>query len=87
MSISAIAFALAAQAAGQEVTTFHPLPGERKQEQAQQPPAGQAAGAAAPAAKAAPAAAEPEKIEVVSVRDVPANANVRFVPPEGEKPE
>ena len=83
---------LAIQAAGQEVTTFYPLP-SKQQEQAdlrkaqglaaETPVA--AAPAAPPGAKSAPKPAEPEKIEVVSVKAVPADPNVRFVP-EGEKP-
>jgi hypothetical protein len=40
---------------------------------------------APPATKPAPKPAEPETVEVVSVKAVPADANVRFVP-EGEKP-
>jgi hypothetical protein len=83
---------LAIQAAGQEVTTFYPLP-SKQQEQAELRKAhGLAAGtpvavapAAPPEVKPAPKPAEPEKIEVVSVKTVPADANVRFVP-EGEKP-
>ena len=80
ITVIAIAIALAAQAAGQEVTTFHPLPSQAKEEQAKQEapkPASDAPEAAVPATP--PAAAE--KIEVVSVRDVPADANVLFVPP------
>lgn len=78
------------QAAGQ-VATFYPLPSKARQQQefrkAQRSPAETAPGAAAvpPVAKPAPEAAEPEKIEVVSVKAVPADANVRFVP-EGEQP-
>jgi hypothetical protein len=83
---------LAIQAAGQEVTTFYPLPSKQQEQAELRKAQGLTAGtlvavapAAPPVAKTAPKPAEPEKIEVVSVKTVPADANVRFVP-EGEKP-
>jgi hypothetical protein len=83
---------LAIQAAGQAVTTFYPLPSKQQEQAVLRKAQGLAAGtpvavapAAPPVAKPAPKSAEPEKIEVVSVKTVPADANVRFVP-EGEKP-
>jgi hypothetical protein len=73
---------LAIQAAGQEVTTFYPLPPKQQEQkelrQAQGLPAG-APVVAAPTAKP-PKPAAPEKIEVVSVKAVPADANVVFQP-------
>jgi Na+-transporting methylmalonyl-CoA/oxaloacetate decarboxylase gamma subunit len=78
---------LAIQAAGQEVTTFYPLPSKAQQQkelkQAQDLPAGAPAPAAASATKPQEpkVAPKPEApIEVVSVKTVPANANVIFVP-------
>jgi hypothetical protein len=83
---------LAIQAAGREVTTFYPLPSKQQEQAELRKAQGLTAGtlvavapAAPPEAKTAPKPAEPEKIEVVSVKTVPADANVRFVP-EGEKP-
>lgn len=83
---------LAIQAAGQEVTTFYPLPSKQQEQkelrQAQGLPVAAPvaeAPAAPPVAKPAPKPAEREKIEVVSVKVVPADANVRFVP-EGQVP-
>ena len=83
---------LAVQAAGQAVTTFYPLRSKQQEQEELRKAQGLAAEtpvavapAAPPAAKPAPKPAEPEKIEVVSVKTVPADANVRFVP-EGEKP-
>jgi len=76
---------LAAQAAGQEITTFYPLPSQKKPEQAEQqapvPPPGTRE---QEAAKPAPKSVEPEEMKVLKVRDVPANANVIFVPPPEE---
>lgn len=83
---------LAIQAAGQEVTTFYPLPSKQQEQAELRKAQGLAAGtpvavapAAPPAGKPAPKPAEPETVEVMSVKTVPADANVRFVP-EGEKP-
>jgi hypothetical protein len=83
---------LAIRAAGQEVTTFYPLPSKQQEQADLRKAQGLAAEtpvavapAAPPGAKPAPKPAEPEKIEVVSVKTVPADANVRFVP-EGEPP-
>jgi hypothetical protein len=83
---------LAIQAAGQEVTTFYPLPSKQQEQAELRKAEGLAAGtpvavtpAAPPATKPASKPAEPVKIEVMSVKTVPADANVRFVP-EGEKP-
>lgn len=83
---------LAIQAMGREVTTFYPLPS--KQQERKEPRKAQAlptatpvavAPAVPPVAKPAPKPAVPEKIEVVSVKTVPADANVVFVP-EGQPP-
>jgi hypothetical protein len=83
---------LAIQAAGPGVTTFYPLPSKQQEQAELRKAQGLTAGtlvavapAAPPVAKTAPKPAEPEKIEVVSVKTVPADANVRFVP-EGEPP-
>jgi hypothetical protein len=82
---------LAIQAAGQEVTTFYPLPSKAQEQkelkQAQGLPAGTPDPAAAPAAKAvAKPAPKPEvPIEVVSVKAVPADANVVFQPEQAPK--
>ena len=83
---------LAIQAAGQEVTTFYPLPSKQQEQEELRQAQGLAAGtpvavtpAAPPVAKPAPKPFESEKIEVVSVKAVPADANVRFVP-EGQPP-
>ncbi|MGN6154669.1 MAG: hypothetical protein ACTHN4_02915 [Sphingomicrobium sp.] len=83
---------LAIQAAGQEVTTFYPLPSKQQEQEELRKAQGLAAGtpvavapAAPPVANPAPTPAEPVKIEVVSVKTVPADANVRFVP-EGQPP-
>jgi hypothetical protein len=81
---------LAVQAAGQEVTTFYPLPSKAQEQkelkQAQGLPAGSPEPATAPAAKPqepkpAPKAEVP--IEVVSVKAGPADANVVFQPEAG----
>ena len=73
---------LAAQAAGREITTFYPLPSQKKPEQAEQkapvPPATVAAEDTKPV--------EAEEMKVLKVREVPATANVIFVPPPPEKP-
>ena len=75
---------LAAQAAGQEITTFYPLPSQRKPEQQQSqqatptPPPAPAPEEASPAPKPAEPA---EEMKVLSVREVPPTANVIFVPP------
>jgi hypothetical protein len=69
---------LAAQAAGQVITTFHPLPSQKKEEQAQQ--AQQPDGAKPQAEQAPPKPAEPMK--VLSVREVSPDTNVVFVPPD-----
>jgi hypothetical protein len=78
---------LAIQAAGQEVTTFYPLPSKQQEQAVLRKAQGLAAGtpvavapAAPPVAKPAPKPAEPEKIEVMSVKAVPADANVVFQP-------
>jgi hypothetical protein len=78
---------LAIQAAGQEVTTFYPLPSKAQEQkelkQAQGLPAGSPEPAAAPAAKPQepkPAPKPDVPIEVVSVKAVPADANVVFRP-------
>jgi len=71
---------LAAQAAGQEVTTFYPLPSQQKQEQAQSENAAQSPAAVAQGTKPAPKPAEVEQIKVLSVTAVPPDANVVFVP-------
>jgi hypothetical protein len=75
------------QAAGQEVTTFYPLPPKQQEQkelrQAQGLPAGTPVAAVPVApqeAKPPPKPAAPEKIEVVSVKAVPADANVVFQP-------
>ena len=84
MSISAIALALAAQPLGPEVTTFHPLPSQKKekQEQAKQ----QASQPAEPKPQAQQEPAKPpEEIKLLSVRVIPPSASVTFVPPEGEE--
>lgn len=70
---------LAAQAAGQVITTFHPLPSQKKEEQAQQAQQ-QPDGAKAQAEQAPPKPAEPMK--VLSVREVSPDTNVVFVPPD-----
>lgn len=44
------------------------------------------AAAVPPVAKPAPKRLEAEKIEVVSVKEVPADANVRLVPEAGQVP-
>ena len=76
---------LAAQAVGQEITTFYPLPSQRKPEQQQQSQEATPTPPPAPAPKeanAAPKPAEPaEEMKVLSVREVPPTANVIFVPP------
>jgi hypothetical protein len=71
---------LAVQAAGQEVTTFYPLPPQQKQEQAQTQDRDQPASAASQGAKPVPNPAKAEQIEVLSVKAVPPDANVMFVP-------
>jgi hypothetical protein len=78
---------LAIQAAGQEVTTFYPLPPKQQEQkelrQAQGLPAETpvvVTPAAPQEAKPPPKPAAPEKIEVVSVKPVPADANVVFQP-------
>lgn len=83
---------LAIQAAGQEVTTFYPLPSKAQEQkelkQAQGLPAGAPEPAAAPAAKpeeAKPAPKPEVPIEVVSVKAVPADANVVFQPEQAPK--
>jgi len=83
---------LALQAAGREVTTFYPLPSKEQQQvelrKAQGLPASVPGAAAAPAAKPKeprPAPKPDVPIEVVSVKAVPADANVIFVP-ETQKP-
>lgn len=78
-----IVLALAVQAAGQEITTFHPLPPQAKDKQARQQVPVQPV---EPAAAVAPTADASEKIEVLSVSEVPADANVRFVPPPPSPP-
>jgi hypothetical protein len=82
---------LAIQAAGPEVTTFYPLPSKQQEQEELRKAQGLAAGtpvvvapAVPPVPKPAPKPAEPQKIEVVSVKTVPADANVRFVPEAGE---
>jgi hypothetical protein len=79
---------LAIQAAGQEVTTFYPLPSKQQEQAELRKAQGLAAGApvaaapaAPPVAKPAPKPAQPVKIEVLSVKTVPADANVVFQPP------
>ena len=81
---------LAAQAAGQEITTFHPLPSQEKAEaqqvqaqQANRPVEAKAEAQPQPQVEPAPPK-PPEKIEVLSVRKVSPNANVVFVPPPDE---
>lgn len=79
---------LAIQAAGQEVTTFYPLPSkEQQQEELRKaqglPPLKPAPVAKPEAAKAQQLPAPPPKplpIEVVTVKKVAADANVIFVP-------
>ena len=86
---------LALQAAGREVTTFYPLPSKEQQQQelrkaqglapvapvvvAEKPEAAKAPQPAPP-----PKPAEVEQIKVVSVTEVPADANVVFVPEAGK---
>ena len=79
---------LAAQAAGQEITTFYPLPSQKKPEQAEQQAPVPPAASEALAAASVPKPAEPE-MKVLKVREVPATANVIFVPPpeEPKKPD
>lgn len=83
---------LAIQVAGQEIKTFYPLPSKQQQQQEElrkvqglptvTPVV--VAPAAPPVEKPAQEPAQPEKIEVVSVKTVPADANVAFVPPSPE---
>ena len=85
---------LALQAAGREVTTFYPLPSKEQQQvelrKAQGLPASVPGAAVAPAAKPKepkPAPKPEVPIEVVSVKAVPADANVVFQPaPQPEQP-
>jgi len=78
---------LAMQAPGQEITTFYPLPSQKKPEQAQQKMADPPVTVlAAQDAKPAPKPAEPaEEMKVLKVREVPPTANVIFVPPPAEE--
>lgn len=85
----------AMQAAGQEITTYYPLPSKAQQElerrQAQGlPPLPQAAKTAeAPGAKQGETETPeppPEPLQVVSVTTVRPDATVKFVPPPDEKP-
>lgn len=87
MAVSAIVLALTAQAAGQEIKTFHPLPSQRaQQDEQQQQDAKASADPASQEAKAEEKPREPEKIEILSVRTVPPGTRVKFVEPE-DKPE
>ncbi len=74
---------LAIQAAGQEIKTFYPLPPKEQQERelrkAQGLPVKEPAAAAQPPKPVQPPP-PPGPIEVVSVKTVPADANVVFVP-------
>ena len=79
---------LALQAAGQEVTTFYPLPSKEQQQVELRKAQGLPASVPAPAAKPKepkPAPKPEVPIEVVSVKAVPADANAIFVP-ETQKP-
>jgi len=88
VAVSAIVLALAAQAAGQEIKTFHPLPSQRPQQAEQQQQDAKTSGGPAPQeAKAEEKPREPEKIEILSVREVPPGTRVKFVPPPEDKPE
>ena len=86
---------LALQAAGREVMTFYPLPPKEQQQQELRkaqglPPMAPVAVAVKQEAAKAPQPAPPrkppeaEQIKVVSVTEVPADANVVFVPEAGK---
>ncbi len=84
---------LAAQAAGQEITTFHPLPAQAQQERERRQAQGLPVGEPAAPATVTPVASQPEApkppvepIKVLSVRVVPPDANVIFVPPPPDAP-
>ena len=88
MAVSAIVLALVAQAAGQEIRTFHPLPPQRaEQAEQQQQDAKASADPASQEAKAEEKPREPEKIEILSVREVPPGTRVKFVPPPEDRPQ
>lgn len=82
---------LAIQAAGHEVTTFYPLPSKAQEQKGFKRAQGLLAGAPDPAAPAAkpqepkPAPKPEVPIEVVSVKAVPADANVVFRPEQAPK--